>query len=266
MQYQMNQALPKFYCIGHKAPVFTPKCDYLHISPNSFPGLNQLIVPDDAYGDKYNGLILSEYTQLFALADLLEKSPSEEYFYMFQYRKFISIDPPLKTRHPLPYAYGMPATEAQPLFPSPEELAKLDGKILIGRHLPVDSIAQHYVKNHLVEDFAAFMVSLHSSGYFDEKRCMDFINCKILLPSSSLGLHRTDIFLRHMEIIKVVWSHFADHFHVQREGYQRRSGGFLLERLQGFLLYEDVIKRRTVVARPGHLLVISDTPVIQPTI
>lgn len=254
-----------FYCIGHKPPAFAPSCDYLHISPNRFDGLNQMIVPDDIFGDKYHGSILSEFTQLFALADVLKHSPPDQYFYMFQYRKFVALKRGGEVAANMRYAYASPPEEADGLFPSTEDLAALGGGLLTVPALKIQSIAYNYARFHLIEDFAAFMVSLRSSGHFDDRRCRAFINCGILYPSSSLGLHQVGIFLRHMEIMKTVWSHFADNFHVRREGLQRRSGGFLLERLQSFLMWEEIDVHRAIPARRGHLTVVSETPVIQAT-
>ncbi|KQX20252.1 hypothetical protein ASD39_10380 [Sphingomonas sp. Root50] len=261
----MSGRSPQFYCIGHKPPAFTPRCDYLHISPNRFDGLNQMIVPDDALGDKYHGSVLSEFTQLFALGELLKDSPPDDYFYMFQYRKFVALKRGAQTASNMPYACASPAEEADGLFPSPEDLAALDGRLLTVPALKIQSIARNYARFHLTEDFAAFVISLRGSGHFDDRRCRNFINCGILYPSSSLGLHQIGIFLRHMAIMKTVWSHFADNFHEKREGLQRRSGGFLLERLQSFLMYEEIDVHRTIAARQGHLTVLSETPVIRVT-
>lgn len=261
----MSLPPPKFYCIGHKEPAFAPRCDYLHISSNRFDHLKQMIVPDDAFGEKNHGSILSEYTQLMALYDVLRESDPEEYFYMFQYRKFVSPKPGHRQSPNMPYAFSCRANEADALFPSSDDLASLHGLLMTTPPLPIQSMAYNYSAFHLAEDFAAFMISLRSTGFFDDRRCMQFINCNILYPSSSLGLHKTGIFLRHMEIMMAAWTHFAENFHVRRDGFQRRSGGFLLERLQGFLLYEELMTNKVPRAEHNHLIVVSETLAVQPT-
>ncbi|MES2494824.1 MAG: hypothetical protein V4618_01800 [Pseudomonadota bacterium] len=261
----MSRPLPRFYCIGHKAPAFTPGCDYLHISPNRFDHLNQMLVPDDALGEKNHGSILSEYTQLMALYEILKDSDPEGYFYMFQYRKFLALKPGGRTSPNMPYAYACKAEEADRIFPSPEEVGALHGSLMATPQLSIQSMANNYSRYHLAEDFAAFVISLKSTGHFDDKRCMQFINCNILYPSSSLGLHKIGIFVRHMTIMIAAWSHFADNFHVRRDGFQRRSGGFLLERLQGFLMYEELVAQQSIRAATSHLIIVSDTTTVQPT-
>ena len=78
------------------------------------------------------------------------------------------------------------------------------------------------------------------------------------MPAPSLGVFRVDIFLKHMEVLKMVWTHFAEHFLVPRDGYQRRVGGFLLERLHSFLISEDVSNKIYSVVH-GNRVVVSDS-------
>lgn len=88
-----------------------PSEPYIHVSPNIYPELNQLIVPDDLYGEKFDGRILSEYTQLFGLAEFLKDAPKEEKFYIFQYRKFISLRQPETLSTNLIYAYSVNSSD-----------------------------------------------------------------------------------------------------------------------------------------------------------
>jgi hypothetical protein len=249
----------KYYCIGHKPPTFLPSEPYIHVSPNIYPGLNQLIVPDDSYGEKFDGRILSEYTQLFGLAEYLKDAPRDEKFYIFQYRKFISLRQPTTLSANLPHAYACSSTESPFFLPSQDELSRLGDELLLGKIIGnIGSIAEFYAANHDVNDFSAFMISLYFAGGLDEQRCKNFINYQILLPAPSLGVFRVDIFLKHMEVLKMVWTHFAEHFFVPRDGYQRRVGGFLLERLHSFLICEEVINKIYIVAH-GNQVVVSDS-------
>ena len=249
----------KYYCIGHKLPTFIVSESYIHVSPNVYPELNQLIVPDDLYGEQFHGRILSEYTQLFGLAEYLKDAPRDEKFYIFQYRKFISLRQPTTLSANLPHAYACSSTESALFFPSQNELSRLGDELLLGKIIGnIGSIAEFYAANHDVNDFSAFMISLYSAVGFNEQRCKNFINYQILLPAPSLGVFKVDIFLKHMEVLKMVWTHFAEHFFVARNGYQRRVGGFLLERLHSFLICEEVINKIYNVAH-GNQIVVSDS-------
>ena len=46
-----------FFCIGHKPPEFSPSDDFVHVTPVVKPGLIQLYIPDDCYGDRFHGSI-----------------------------------------------------------------------------------------------------------------------------------------------------------------------------------------------------------------
>jgi len=256
----------KYYCIGHKAPIFPIGSPYTHVSPVVSPGINQLIIPDNIYGEKFHGSILSEYTQLFGLAEFLKDSSTLEKLYIFQYRKFISFRPGAQISTNQPHSFACSSEEGGTLFPSKVELSRLGEALLSGPAIKIRSIAHQYSRAHFVEDFSKFMLSLNSLNGFDIKRCENFVNCGILIPAPSLGVTRTDIFLKHMAILKLAWIHFSNHFSISRDGYQRRVGGFLLERLHSFLLYEEIFIKKNYSVFKGHQITISDSLNIQKTI
>lgn len=256
----------RIFCIGHKAPEFSINAPYTHVSSTTFSGLVQLVIPDDSLGERFHGNCLSEYTQLMGLAETLINSPREERIYICQYRKFLAFRQGCQQSNNVTYAYSSSKVEAESLFPSQDELSALDRSFLLGPIVKTRSLAHHYATHHMIEDFVAFCISLNSIEYFTEERCKNFINCKFLIPSPSLGVCSIDVFLKHMKILKEVFNHFSSNFLVSRSGYQRRVGGFLLERLHSFLLYEEIYIKKTINARHGFQIVISNSPIIRPTI
>lgn len=252
------------YCIGHRPPVFQPPFPYTHVTPVACAPGPALVVPDDAFGPMLHGTILSEYTQLFGLAEHGLREPLDA-VYLFQYRKFISLVPGGQVSPNQPYARAAPAEEAERLFPGPDDLARLGAGVLIGPAVRVRSIADQYARHHPVEDYAAFCAALASMQAFGSRRLAGFINGQVLLPAPSLGLFPLDLFLSHMQVLREAWETFAPRYYVARDGYQRRVGGFLLERLHSFLLTEAIAAG---AMRPvqGHQMIVSDTAIIEPTI
>jgi hypothetical protein len=236
------------------------------VSPIVLQELEQIIVPDDIFGPKYHGSILSEYTQLFGLAGILEGSPKDERIYIFQYRKFLSLMKGSQLSSNMPYVYACLPEEGEKLFPSHLDLQGLMDEFVIGQPIQLNSMAHQYALSHRVEDFSAFIYSLSKINGFNERRCMDFIYSKMLLPAPSIGLFSIGAFLEHMHILQIVWEHFSSNFYVSREGYQRRVGGFLLERLHSFLILEEIECKRPVSIKQGYQIVISDSLEIVPTI
>ena len=230
------------FCVGHKPPLFNPKISYTYVSTrvDMSREINTLHIPDNKFGEKFHGCILSEYTQLFGLAEFLKDSPSSEKIYIFQYRKFISLRPGVHLSSNQPYSYACSPAEGRALFPTKDDLLGVGDKLLLGPAIRLRSLAHQYSIVHLVEDFCKFILTINSLSEFDQKRCENFINCEIMIPAPSLGLTNVGLFLKHMEILRLAWEHYSTHFSISREGYQRRVGGFLLERLHSFLLCEGI--------------------------
>jgi len=251
----------KFYCVSHKPPAFEIEIDYTHFCSKDLGLNNQVIIPDDFYGESFHGDILSEYTQLFGLADFLSRNENpQEKIYIFQYRKFITTKPANQVSTNMPYAHAYLPLEAKKYFPTTSDLNELS-EHLVGPIVKYKSVANQYAAVHLIQDYCKFICSLSLSGDFSIVRCANFADSELLIPSPSLGLTQVGIFISHMNILKSIWSHFYKYFYIQRNGYQRRVGGFLLERLHSFLILEE-IKKENIKFSKGQQIVISNSLVI----
>lgn len=248
----------RLYCIGHKPPEFRLDTPFTFISPNTYPGFKQMVVPDDSYGPAYDGRILSEYTQLRALAEKLEQDGSDEPIHIIQYRRFLALREPRRVASNLPYAHAVRASEVPALFPSRSELAALDDERLVCPALGMSALAIHYAMFHPADDIAAFALALHEVDGFDRQRCREFLRCRYHFPAPSLGIMRPARFIGQMQVLMAAWAVFHAHYFVPRDGAQRRVGGFLLERLQSFMLYEEFASGE-VEPVYGHLAIVSET-------
>lgn len=247
------------FCIGHKQPAFNPPLSFVHVSPVQVPTLNQIIIEDNAFGDLMHGSIISEYAQLFGLAKVLELRPPEELLYLFQYRKFLSFRKGDAIASNIPYAYPVNALNAESFFPTLGELQHFNSQYLVGTYIVLNSMHDNYSRSHIEKDFLNFSHALAEHPDFGLDRARLFSNCNIMFPSPAIGIVPQGMFCQQMKLLMEVWSIFAKQFYVPRSGYQRRVGGFLLERLHSFLLYElffPVIKAPVI---QGHQMIISDS-------
>ena len=251
------------FCIGHRPPDFQPHHPFVHVSPVPSPCAKALLIPDGSLGERWDGRILSEYTQLFGLAESGALADVES-VYIFQYRKFLALTPGPQVAANIPYSYAASAAEAEGLFPAPEELSRLGSSLLIGQAIRIRSLAHQYACHHLVEDFAAFSAALSTLPAYGPQRVARFIAGGVLVPAPSLGLFPLALFLDQLRALREAWHAFAANFYVSREGYQRRVGGFLLERLHSFLLVE-AIAAGAIQPVQGHQIIVSPTPTIHPT-
>lgn len=253
----------KFYCISHKPPQFKPPTPYCMVSPLHHSS-EHIIIPDDYFGDNFHGYFLSEYCQLFGLATHLSKIVDAEPIYIFQYRKFISIKNYHRMSQNISYATPCSSTLAPHLFPTLSDLTGIKDKFILGPLLHVGRIEEQYAKYHIAEDFHRFLISLEKVDGFDSLKIEKFANCPLLIPAPSLGLTNKKIFIKHMKTLKSAWSFFSENFLIPREGYQRRVGGFLLERLHSFLICLEIFENHYDYSTGKHI-VISESSIIKPT-
>ena len=254
------------YCIGHCPPVFTPRLDFTFVTSGLPAGENCLFIPDDWLGDAFHGRVLSEYTQLFGLADRLRGTPRDARIYVFQYRKFLSLRAGRRRSVNMPYAFASTRQEAEALFPTQEEIDHCTHVHLLGPAIRVRSLAKDYASSHLVEDFCGLVACLRDVPGFDHRRVRAFVSCQILFPAPSLGVTSTGLFIDQMDTLRSAWGRFHEHYYQARDGYQRRVGGFLLERLHSFLIYEILNGNRDARPLSGHQVVVSEDARIAVTV
>lgn len=249
----------RLICIGHKEPAFSPRLPYHFISPHKIEGHRSIIIPDDYLGDAFNGRILSEYTQLFVLAQQLETEKTDESIYLFQYRKFLSAREPSQRSTNFGWAFAAKADEANAVFPTAAEIEALSRVTLIGPALDNWSMAHQYFLSHMPRDLICFTLALSLLDDFNKERLDRFASCPVLFPAPALGVYHPEMFVRHMRILKRAWQAFYENYYVERAGAQRRVGGFLLERLHSFLIYEEVTSPHRGKILTGHQVIVSDS-------
>lgn len=255
----------RLFCIGHKPPAYQLEHDFTFVTPNPVPGLNIMHVPDDRYGAGFDGHVVSEYTQLRALAEMLEQEGSNDDVYIMQYRRFLGVEQPLRVSSNLSYAYATRPVEAPGMFPGKSALRSLSGQRMACPLVSFrNGVAGQYCEFHHADDFACFAMALTEVEGFDHKRRQHFLSMTNHFPAPSLGVMPATILIAQMKPLVAAWNVFYEHYYVPREGGQRRVGGFLLERLHSFLLFEEL--ERGVELLEGYLNIVSDTDKIQPTI
>jgi hypothetical protein len=255
----------QLYCIGHREMEFDPRLPFSFVTPNQNIRNDSIIIEDDRFGAVYSGSILSEYTQLFGVARRLLDAQTDGQLYLFQYRKFISLRTPSLRSAYMPYAFTADRAEAERLFPSADEMASLDGTILTGEYYDLAetslrTVGGQYAAAHLAEDFAGMVATLSRLKGFSDDKCDRFINGPSLIPAPTLGCFPVDVFTSHMTLLSAVWGHFYRHFFRPRSGYQRRVGGFLLERVHSFLIQETIRDRPDLSHQVGAQVVVSEGP------
>ncbi len=226
--------------VGHKSPAFKPRENHVFLGSIA-PGnvARSVFIDDETLGHRYSGRLISEYLQLFCYF-LESDGPSDKpnFVYIYQYRKFLSRIPGSRSPRSMPYLYGAYPFEvdSRNLDEAYLDQCSKESRIAVGPILSVGAMASNYAKFHIIEDFVAFCVAMQESNLFTASQITEFINFPLLIPTPSVGFHDLKTLKSDLTILATVWGLFYVNSFRKRDGYQRRVGGFLLERLHSFLL------------------------------
>lgn len=222
----------KHVCISHAALRFVPTVPYTFYTPMPLDGIETVVIPDDCLGERYNGRVLSEYLQLFALAE--QWTDFDGLIHLFQYRRFLSPNAPRVWKAQVDGGLFVEEATATQLFPAADRYATVNLPTIgpIMRY----PIVKQYAIAHPPVDLENLARSMAFSGAFSQADAEEFYNSQLFLVSPSIGIYPASMLCDHIATMRRVWDYFYDHYYVPREGYQRRLGGYLMERLQSYLV------------------------------
>jgi hypothetical protein len=244
-------------CLGHKAFPFRFQSyfDYL-ISPIPVSGVEKLIlVPDEMYGPR--GSSLSEYAQLFWLYHNLNKiSSSATHIRTFHYRRFVAADRANVGRPcSLPFAYIISEDELGQ-FSSDFDRHRV-GELMNAPYTFRGGVITQYASSHLLEDFIDFSKFLHQKNILSQRHIIQFLRENTLIAASSIFLLRITNFRWITSILLKASAYMNEENFIERDGYQRRNMGFLLERLNSYLLLEGM-RQGIIEKNTGSHMIISE--------
>jgi hypothetical protein len=252
-------------CLGHLPfpQVHAAHID-LMVAPCLISGPTRLaLVHDSLFGP--HGSALSEYVQLLWILDRLDAlAPDCDYVRIFHYRRFVSPDPaPVGQRSSnLPWATAirssdLPAFESTFVRHTRTELFNTAVQFHGG-------MLYQYAQSHVIDDMLNFARFLVEKSILSPLECAEFLSMQLHIPSCNIGIFSKASYAAIFGILRKAAAFLDSPDFVARPGYQRRSVGFLLERLNSFL----IIQRIRSGASPssfGHNIVISDEAVVSAT-
>lgn len=225
------------YCVGHIPPLFNAPIDFQMLCPTTLGMKNEIVIDDNRFGNEVDGGSLAEYSQLFALAELLSSGDIvADDLYLFQYRKFIS--PNLGgAQSTASWLRVLTAKESEYIFPTAEQLESFAARVIVGSLLDLsESLPSSYAKMCVIDDYVMFAAACAKNVYLSEADIRELSTMQKMIPSPALCYTNAALFVKTMGILKETWECFFKHYYVSRTGYQRRVAGYLLERLHSFLL------------------------------
>lgn len=246
-------------CLGHKPfpDKFRHHVDVM-LSPRPLLSPFQTVVVDDnKFGQ--HGSSLSEYSQLIWLYDHFSKVINDyEYVRIFQYRRFVS-----------PNDIGNVCSHPWAKWTKARDISRYDdafrracsGEMFNHPFGFPETVLGQYKNTHIEDDilnFARFLVESNKFSHSDESA---FLNSVKLIPACNMGVFKTSTLLWLLAELKDASQFMNTKYFTPRPGYQRRVTGFLLERLNSYLLLSKYNGHR----RYGFHTIIADGPNIETT-
>lgn len=245
-------------CIGHLPfpHAFNEYID-LMVAPKFIPGINRLLVVEDtSFG--LNGHSLSEYGQLiWAMRYIDEIAPHSRYIRVFHYRRFVSRQLPPSATSSSNQSWTS-TISANSLSDYREEFTRQSSGELF--NTPVEfpgGIIGQYAEHHLLEDFLRFTEFLLTEHILTSHEAARFLGQPKLIASSSVGLFEKNNLKDMFTLIEKAAQFINAPLFISRDGYQRRTAGFLLERFQSYLIMRRIEAGKSP-AMYGHNIVVSE--------
>lgn len=252
-------------CLGH-IPFPKNYSSYIDIflSPTPIEGSKiNAIIPDNTFGE--HGHSLSEYAQLIWLSKNIDLiAPTLDYIRIFHYRRFSS---PFKING-TPSLNGPWITTIQEnsLDTYKNAFNRTSHGEIFNSRISFDlGVITQYANNHVLEDLLNFTNFLVNKNIMSATDACNFLRTNDFIPACNVGVFSKVNFKIIYFYIQMASDFLNSENFKARDGYQRRSMGFLLERFHSFLLFQ-LISQNYSTPDFGHNIMISDSPIVTSTI
>jgi len=250
------------YFIGHKAPDFPvwPDFSYFEYTKRQQKGKSfRQNMNEDS--------IFCEYSSIFNLTRELKKIEAQggDLITISQHRRFVLNTPRGVSASNLPANAISPEVMLRTAF-GPELLPRHGQRYLIGSALDLSNGMMHqYAKSHYIRDILRFCSDLVDANLLTNSDVEDFLYQKILIPAPNCGTFEVGLFLEIMGFVEAAAEVFWDGgYKTHHDIYQCRVFGFLLERLNSWLLLKRLVQMSVDLNRVvGFTTIVSSDTVIQ---
>ena len=225
----------------------------------------QLVLPPPSVTDlSLTDHELGEYYYLFALADYLVSSSEITNVVIAQYRRMV-INQDLGSVSNKPNTKVVKPDLADKL--TLNRFIPVENGLMLGKPIEMqEMIIGNYARNHYLEDLLSFTATLIREKLLDQNQANNFLTNRFLIPCPSIGFMTTRLFVDQVHKLRCAVNVFVKASYKRREGYQRRTLGFLLERLHSYLLIS-ALRDSSVRERAslGYRIVVTNDETIQGT-
>jgi len=187
------------------------------------------------------------------------------YVRIFHYRRFVSREEPRVGQRAtnLPWSTAIRAVE---LSTFTSEFGRFsDTEVFNAKVQFIGGMLAQYASAHVLEDILNFTKFLVEIGVFSSSEAANFLRESTDIPACNIGVFSLETYRSIFSVLRKGAEFVHSPYFVVRQGYQRRSVGFLLERLNGYLILK-MIRNGEATANFGHNIVISDDAAVSVTL
>jgi hypothetical protein len=208
---------------------------------------------------------LGEYAFLFALARVLPRSQTGTAT-ICQYRRFVLNRPLGSAASNIPFARVL---SAQEFVRSVDELALAPPRapwMINTLALTSGPVLAHYARYHVLRDWLRFLSDAVDAAVLTDVEAAEASLIDGLIPAPSNGVFPLPVLADHLGRLECMARAHLSGGYIEREGYQRRSLGFCLERMHSYLVLKALRQAGLdAVAVQGYHTVLSEQDDIKPT-
>jgi len=250
------------YFVGHKKPEFALWKDFIFFEiPNEYKAheLSGSLFSANYLNDK----IFGEYSFLFAIRHSLknQKYEADDLITICQYRRFVLNKKMGQQSINAPWCMVLTQNEIENTSIQNEILPINHSSYLIGSAIKIDSTMNFYAQFHFLRDILRFTSILIDLEILTDEDAFNFLNQEFLIPSPSCGTFTIRTFISILDKLEEAAKGFWNSGYRPYENeYQCRVVGFLLERLNSFLLISECLKHTKDMSNLiGFTTIISET-------
>ncbi len=250
-------------CLGH-LPFPEAYADHVDIflTRRRLDGQGRAIIIDESIWGP-NTDALSEYAQLFWLFDNFDAVVGDATFVRtFHYRRFVSRDRVGREAN-VPY-YTYTNLEELSLF-ADDFTRDTDAELFIRPFQFTGGMLGQFASLHPMDDLMAVIRFLLQRERITPSAAAAFLREECLIPACAVGVFRRQTLKYILELLRPVADFLQSPDYVSRNGYNRRSPGFILERLNSFIILE-MMRNDQAPQNFGNQIVISETRDVMATV
>ena len=224
------------------------------LTPTPMVGPKRVIeIADDFFGER--GHALSEYAQLLWLEEHLEEiTAGHDYIRLFQYRRFVSE---MSMGHE-EWNKSWTWISTPRLEEASSDFDRFSGNELFNQIVLLEGgVSFQYAMSHVAEDIVNFAKFLKIRRILNDAEILDFLTSDKLIPACSTGTYKIDTFRVIFRQLRLAAEFLNSEYYNERSGKQRRVGGFLLERLNSYLLIRH-IRENSETCKFGQYIMVDD--------